>query len=395
MPRISNVYLSKKTGKFYFVASLGYNEKGKRVQYFKRGFKTQKEAKNAYDEYMNNYSETGIKKNSAMSFGVFYKDYFLNDYKRSVRRSTFDNRKLLMDKQFKRFEKRELKDISPVYLKKWQNDLSRKGFTNGYVRLIFGMLEEVLDLAKKLGLIQKNSARQIGNVKKQKRKVDFWNIEEFKRVIATFDDNQYYDFFSKILIDFLYMTGLRFGEAQALKWQDIDLQSCVVDVNKSMYYKNADEYFIGEPKTNASIRTIAIDHDTTKMLADWKAIQEKNIGKIDFVLSYNGSPINRSTARHIIEHHAEMAGVHRIKVHALRHSHASMLIAMGENALVIRDRLGHSDVKTTLGTYGHLYPNVNREVANRLVGILDDVKFNKNIKKKRFNGNEYIKRSDL
>lgn len=52
MPRISNVYLSKKTGKFYFVDSLWYNEKGKRVQYFKRGFKTQKEAKNAYEYFI-------------------------------------------------------------------------------------------------------------------------------------------------------------------------------------------------------------------------------------------------------------------------------------------------------------------------------------------------------
>lgn len=191
------------------------------------------------------------------------------------------------------------------------------------------------------------------------------------------------------------MTGLRFGEAQALTWQDIDMQKCVVDVNKSMYYINADKYFIGEPKTNASIRTIAIDHDTAKMLVDWKVVQEKNIGKTDFVLSYNGSPTNRSTARHIIEHHAEMAGVHRIKVHALRHSHASMLIAMGENALVVQARLGHADIKTTLGIYSHLYPNVNREVADRLVGILDGVQANKNVKRKIFNGNEYVKRSNL
>ena len=66
-----------------------------------------------------------------------------------------------------------------------------------------------------------------------------------------------------------------------------------------------------------------------------------------------------------------MAGVHRIKTHALRHSHASLLISLGENALVIRDRLGHEDIKTTLGTYGHLYPNMNREVANRLNNILN------------------------
>lgn len=83
------------------------------------------------------------------------------------------------------------------------------------------------------------------------------------------------------------------------------------------------------------------------------------------------------------------------KVHALRHSHASLLIAMGENALLVQSRLGHSDIKTTLGVYSHLYPNVNREVADRIVGILDGVKFNKNAKRKTFNGNEYLKGSDL
>ena len=68
---------------------------------------------------------------------------------------------------------------------------------------------------------------------------------------------------------------------------------------------------------------------------------------------------------------ALLAGVHRIKIHALRHSHASLLISIGENALLIKERLRHEKVQTTLGTYGHLYPNTNVEVANKLTGILD------------------------
>ncbi|WP_370447311.1 tyrosine-type recombinase/integrase [Veillonella sp. 3627] len=77
-------------------------------------------------------------------------------------------------------------------------------------------------------------------------------------------------------------------------------------------------------------------------------------------------PTNKSTTSHIITRHAKLAGVHRIKTHALRHSHASLLISLGENALVIRDRLEHEDIKTTLETYGHLYPNMNREVVDKL-----------------------------
>ncbi len=60
-----------------------------------------------------------------------------------------------------------------------------------------------------------------------------------------------------------------------------------------------------------------------------------------------------------LEKLAGLAGVHRIKIHALRHSHATLLISMGENLLLIKERLGHEKIQTTLGTYGHLYPNSN------------------------------------
>lgn len=105
-------------------------------------------------------------------------------------------------------------------------------------------------------------------------------------------------------------------------------------------------------------------------MSEWKKIQGTNI-TTDFVFSYNGLPTNKSTTSHIIARHSRLAGVNKIKTHALRHSHASLLISLGENALVIRDRLGHEDIKTTLGTYGHLYPNMNREVANKLDRIID------------------------
>lgn len=88
-----------------------------------------------------------------------------------------------------------------------------------------------------------------------------------------------------------------------------------------------------------------------------------------------------------------MAGVHPIRIHGLRHSHASLLISMGENPLIIKDRLGHEDIKTTLGTYGHLYPNMNREVATKLTNVLM-WKPDKEIeqKKKDFQGNQYLKK---
>lgn len=66
------------------------------------------------------------------------------------------------------------------------------------------------------------------------------------------------------------------------------------------------------------------------------------------MLSYNGIPTNKHTLPRVLEKLAELAGVHRIKIHALRHSHASLLISMGENPLLIKERLGHEKIQTAL-----------------------------------------------
>ena len=371
MPKISNIYQDKKSGKWYFVANLGYDEKGNRIRHWQRGFSTQKEAKTAYDEYMNNYSKTAVKTNSTMSYKEFYETYFEPDYKRSVGKSTFENRKSTMRLHFAFFYKTKLKDINAVMLKKWQNKLAEK-YSNSYIRNIYGIFQMSLDLAVKLGLLQVNVAKQVGNVKKVSQKIDFWTFEDFQKVIATIDKSDYYQHFSFIFLWLMFMTGLRIGEAQALLWEkDINFTDKTLSVSKSMYYKNANEFYIKEPKTKAGNRVIALDDTTIQYLLEWREMQRKNVLS-KYVLSYNGLPTNKSTARHILERHSKLAGIHRIKIHALRHSHASLLISLGENALIVRDRLGHEDIETTLGTYGHLYPNTNREVADRLTGLLTE-----------------------
>lgn len=294
-----------------------------------------------------------------------------------------------MEIHLKYFFNRKLKDISAPMVKKWQNNLSSK-YSSGYVRAIHELFQKSLDLATKLGLVQKNIAKQVGNVKKVKKKVEFWTKEEAEKVFSTFDLQDYYDRFSFTLIYTLFMTGLRIGEAQALRWSDIDFTEKTLEVSKNMYYKTSKEYYITEPKTLASNRVIALDGTTLQYLSEWKEIQGKNI-ITDFVFSYNGLPTNKSATSHIITRHSKLAGVHRIKTSALRHSHASLLISLGKSTLVIRDRLGHEDIKTTLGTYGHLYPNTNRDVADKLSNVFENSVLNQE-KTRKFTNNQYVKR---
>nr|WP_326102005.1 site-specific integrase [Bacillus atrophaeus] len=170
----------------------------------------------------------------------------------------------------------------------------------------------------------------------------------------------------------------------------MDIKEQTLTVSKSMYYKNANEFTVTEPKIKASNRVIALDDNTIDFLKKWRE-RQLDVFLSKYVLSYNGLPTNKSATFHIIKQHSKLAKVHKIKTHALRHSHASLLISLGENVLVIRDRLGHEDIQTTLGTYGHLYPNMNREVANRLKNIIN-VQFTE-IPNRKMISNQYIKRN--
>ena len=86
------------------------------------------------------------------------------------------------------------------------------------------------------------------------------------------------------------MTGMRIGEAAALQWSDIDFETGMLSISKTLYYKSMDTFKFVEPKTQASIHTIYIDTDTVKELQAWREVQQKVLKGCDFVLSYNGIP---------------------------------------------------------------------------------------------------------
>ena len=357
-------------GTYYFRANLGYHPvTGKQIQKYKSGFKTKKEAKEEYSKLILASAEELAVDKEQPTFKTFVEDIYLPWYKTQVKESTYKNRYSTIQKHFAYFYRKKVNEIEPIHVQTWQLKLAKE-FSPNYVRIVQGMLAVAFDRAIILGLCERNPARMVGNVKSKKIKVDFWTLEEFQKVISLLYKGDYYEHYLFISFWLLFMTGMRIGEAAALQWDDIDFETGLLSITKTLYYKSMTEYKFVEPKTQASKRTIVIDEDTIKELKEWKEVQQKVLKDCNFVISYSGIPTSKHTLPRALEKLAGLAGVHRIKIHALRHSHASLLISMGENPLIIKDRLGHEKIQTTLGTYGHLYPNSNFEVAKKLAGKL-------------------------
>lgn len=358
-------------GTYYFRANLGYDAvTGKQIQKYRSGFTTKKEARAEYSKLILAAEEGLAMEKKQPSFKQFIEEIYLPWYKTQVKESTYKNRLNTIEKHFRFFYRKKVNEIEPIHVQTWQLKLA-KDYSPNYVRIIQGMLSLAFDRAIILGLAKKNPARMVGNIKSKKVKVDFWTLEEFQKVISLLYKGDYYEHYLFICFWLLFTTGLRIGEAAALQWEDIDFESGIISVTKTLYYKSMNEYKFVDPKTSASIRTVVIDEDTIRELKDWMEVQKKVLKDCNFVLSYSGIPTSKHTLPRALEKLAGLAGVHRIKIHALRHSHVALLISMGVNPLIVKDRLGHEKIQTTLGTYGHLYPNSNFEVAKMLGGIIN------------------------
>lgn len=170
-----------------------------------------------------------------------------------------------------------------------------KEFSPNYIRIVQGMLSIAFDRAIVLGIAKKNPSRMIGNIKSKKTKVDFWTLAEFQKVISLLYKGDYYEHYLFISFWLLFMTGMRIGEAATLQWSDIDFETGLLSITKTLYYKSMDDYKFAEPKTQANVCTIYIDTDTIKEMQAWREVQQKVLKGYDLVLSYNSIPTSKYT----------------------------------------------------------------------------------------------------
>lgn len=190
--------------------------------------------------------------------------------------------------------------------------------------------------------------------KKKNREMLFWTKEEYLKFADAMMDKpmSYYAF------EMLYWTGIREGELLALTSADFDFEKRTVTINKSFQHLNGRD-IITSPKTEKSNRTIQLPkflcdemQDYLKMLYD--------VGLEDRVF-----PITKSYLHREMDRGAKEAGVKRIRIHDIRHSHVSLLIDMGFSATAIADRVGHESIDITYN-YAHLFPSKQTEMAEKL-----------------------------
>lgn len=183
--------------------------------------------------------------------------------------------------------------------------------------------------------------------------MNIWTQEEYEKFSGAIQKSSV-----KLAFDVLFYTGMRSGELLALTPADI-LPNKRIDISKNYAKVKGQELFL-EPKTPKAKRYISIPDFLYDDIQNYVA-KLYGIEKGDRIFYFPKSALEKE-----IKRVAEKVGLKPIRVHDLRHSHASMLIEMGFDPLEIADRLGHESVKTTLDTYSHLYPDKDQKLAGAL-----------------------------
>jgi integrase len=193
-------------------------------------------------------------------------------------------------------------------------------------------------------------------------------VDEISRLIAAESDPMW-----RALWTLMATTGLRVGEAMALAWPNVDLSAGELRVIHTIVRLPGGGWVLGPPKTKASKRVIYMGNKTVSALLNWRADQDANkLHSIErFVFTAKaGKPLHGTTVNSRLQKALLTAGLPRMRVHDLRHTAATTLLARGETPKVVSEMLGHSSVSITLDLYGHVTPRMHREAQNRLDAML-------------------------
>jgi len=229
--------------------------------------------------------------------------------------------------------------------------------------------------AAQWGLITQNPAALVHPPRVQQEEIEILRENEVEAMLASLRERN--ALLCTIAIDALG-SGLRRGELCALRWSNIDLDSRTLRVTESLEQTQAGLRFKA-PKTKHGLRSMTLPASViTDLRAHWRTQNEQRlalgIGRgtpTDLVFpAWDGRPLLPNTLSREWSRTIAAIGGRRISLHALRHTHASSLIAAGVDILTVSRRLGHANPTITLGVYGHLYGNTDDRAAQAIDAML-------------------------
>lgn len=347
----------------------------------RKGFKTKREALEA-ERYLRSVELKEKSFSTKITIDMLYQLLKEEDEINNRKKSYIDTQKNNYNKHIKDYFSKvdNIDKLTYEDIYQFREDLREKNARNSEKKLspntinkIIVLLKKILDVGLRKGYYKEHPVGLLKKLPIEKRKMQFWTVKEFKHFLSLFKDDEYN---LELLFTVLFFTGLRLGEALALTWKDIEFFTSTIHVSKSMYVNKGEEH-ISSTKTKSGTRRIIINKKLIETLEEWKKEQTERLREFstdtEKLQVFQDSPITltkNSIEKQYKKILARDSSLKKIRIHDFRHSHASLLINQGEDYLIVKERLGHASITTTIDTYSHLYPSKQKDLADKLDNLL-------------------------
>ena len=177
------------------------------------------------------------------------------------------------------------------------------------------------------------------------------------------------------------LTGLRRGELAGLRWSDIDFEKKTLTISRSIRYSNEQGYFVKEPKTISSYRTLTLPNILINQLNEYKTYldklnKKKGINSLNYLFTDSfGHNVRLDIFGRWMKRISEKAGISKHTLHSLRHTNISIQIAAGIPIVTVANRAGHSKTSTTVDIYAYSMHESDvkaADVIDEMFGKLSD-----------------------
>ena len=225
---------------------------------------------------------------------------------------------------------------------------TKKDYAKSTVRQIIVILRQMFDSAVEDEIIMKNPAisKRISLPTKEQKRTGM-SREEISDILSNLNKLAPED---SLYMLFLIYTGMRRGEVVGVRWEDIDWEAGIINVNRSITYRSdpakpgESNVLVGTPKSNAGIRQVPIAEPLMERLMEIRQAD-------GYIFNRGGKPVTEVCIRRQWERIGKKIDLHGATPHRFRHSFATMAVASGIDIKTTQTILGHSDVKTTLKVY--------------------------------------------
>ena len=355
---------------------IGTDARGKPRRYSKTVHcKSEKDADKELARFYTECSDGKIRKQSAVLIEDFCDTYYEDYAKRFLKKSTLNGTNSGIKVWIKPYlGKKKVVKLSRLEVQQWVNMMSDEGLSPKTLRNYYSVLRRVMAYAVDMGIIDDTPCRNIRLPKKDHKEAKYYTLDNVKELLDALSGLEAEDLTYKAGILVLLFGGLRRGEVLGLNWDDVDFNANKIHVRRIRNTATGIGVYEDSPKTSSSNRIVTLPKEvmmTLKMLQIRQKERRLLLGtcytQCPAVLQGPlGGPLHPNALGKWFKRFAESNGLPPIGLHGLRHTHASMLAHMGTDKMQISERLGHSEVSTTLNIYTHLFDDADTRIADDL-----------------------------